>query len=367
VAVGTDPESAVARRDALVGRLFEAAIGAVELSCVYVGDRLGLYRCLADAGDLTAPGLAGAAGIHPRYAREWLEQQAAAGILDVDDAGAAADERRYSLPAGHDEALLEAESLNFAAPLAQLQVATTLPLHRLLEAFRRGEGIDFSEYGEDLHEAQGAFTRPIYGSLLGKEWLPAIPEVDARLRADPPALVLDLACGHGHSSVAIARAYPKVRVEGIDLDGASIERARELLEGSGVEERVTFEQRDAADPELAGGYDLVTILESLHDMSRPVDVLRAVRGLLADGGSVVVGDERVGDAFTAPADELERFYYAVSVLHCLPVGMTGEEPAGTGTVMRADTVRRYAREAGFTRVDVLPIEHDFYRFYRLLP
>jgi SAM-dependent methyltransferase len=356
------------RRDALVERLFNATIASFELGCLYLGHRLGLYAALAERGPLTAGALAEAAGINERYAREWLEQQAAAAILDVDDPGAAPDERRFSLPPGHDEVLLAEDSLNYAAPFARFHVACALPLERLMTAFRSGEGVPYEEYGEELHEGQGAFTRPLFRNLLGKEWLPAVPAIDERLKADPPARVADLACGHGHSSIAIARAYPKVQVDGIDLDKASIERAREVLAGSpDVQDRVTFAHRDGADPGLAGRYDLVTILESLHDMSRPVDVLRAVRGMLAEGGSVFVGDELVGDTFTAPADELERFYYGVSVLHCLPVGMVGEDPAGTGTVMRADTVRRYAGEAGFADVEVLPIESDFYRFYRLIP
>ena len=130
---------------------------------------------------------------------------------------------------------------------------------------------------------------------------------------------------------------------------------------------MTFHGRDAADPRSPARYDLVTIFEALHDMSYPVDVLRTLRGLLADGGSVIVGDERTEDSFQAPASELERLYYGFSVLHCLPVGMVGEDPAGTGTVMRTDTVRGYAEEAGFGGFEVLPIENDFWRFYRLTP
>ncbi len=167
--------------------------------------------------------------------------------------------------------------------------------------------------------------------------------------------------------MAITRAYPGIQVDGVDLDEASIEAARRHLDGSGLEDRVTFHLGDAADHRLAGRYDLVTIFEALHDMAYPVEVLRSCRALLAEGGVVVVGDERVADSFTAPADDLERFYYGFSVLHCLPVGMVGDGAAGTGTVMRADTVRRYAEEAGFRGFEVLPIENDFYRFYRLAP
>ncbi|MDQ4024234.1 MAG: class I SAM-dependent methyltransferase [Actinomycetota bacterium] len=355
------------RRDALVERLFEATLGAMDVLAVYLGDRLGLYRALAERGALTSGELAEATGTHERYAREWLEQQAASGILEVDDAGAGAQQRRYSLPPGHDEALLDETSLNYVAPVGKLVAACAKPLEAVLRAFRSGEGVPYADYGIDLHEGQAAFTRPMFESLLGTEWLPAVPAVHERLQADPPARVADIACGEGYSTLAIARAYPKVTVDGIDLDRASIEAARSHLAGSGVEDRVTFHHRDAADAELEGVYDLVYMHESLHDMSYPVEVLRACRRLLADGGSVVIGDERVADRFTAPGDELERFYYGFSILHCLPVGMVGEGAAGTGTVMRADTVRRYAEEAGFAEFEVLPIENDFYRFYRLKP
>jgi ubiquinone/menaquinone biosynthesis C-methylase UbiE len=354
-----------ARRDALVGKLFNAAVEAFDLVNVYLGDRLGLYRVLADRGPQSSRELAASAGIHERYAREWLEQQAASGILEVteeaDDPGA----RRFRLPEGHDEVLLDRDSLNFGAPFGQFLAAATRPLPQLMEAFRSGAGLPYEAYGEDLIEGQAAFTRPLFLNLLGQEWLPAIPAVDARLRADPPARVVDIACGGGISSIAIARAYPEVRVVGVDFDVPSIELARRNLQGSGVEDRVTFVARDAAELPDRGEYDLVTIFEALHDMSYPVSVLGTARRLLTDEGAVLVCDERTADAFQAPAEDLERFYYGISVLHCLPVGMVGEAAAGTGTVMRVETVRRYATEAGFSRFEVLPIESDFYRFYLL--
>jgi 2-polyprenyl-3-methyl-5-hydroxy-6-metoxy-1,4-benzoquinol methylase len=364
VATATDAEQ---RRDALVERLFGATLGAMDVFAVYLGDRLGLYRALADRGAVTSAQLAEATGTHERYVREWLEQQASSGLLEVDDAEAAPGDRRYSLPPGHDEALLEDTSLNYVAPFGKLLAAVAKPLDAVLEAFRTGEGVPYADYGADLHEGQAAFTRPIFDNFLGREWLPAIPDVHERLESDPPARVADVACGEGYSTLAIARAYPKVTVDGIDLDGASIEAAREHLAGSGLEDRVTFHHRDAADPELESAYNLVYMHESLHDMSYPVEVLRACRGLLAEGGSLVIGDERVADAFAAPGEEVERLYYGFSILHCLPVGMVGEGAAGTGTVMRTDTVRRYAEEAGFSAFEVLPIENDFYRFYRLTP
>jgi 2-polyprenyl-3-methyl-5-hydroxy-6-metoxy-1,4-benzoquinol methylase len=356
--------AAVERRDALAERLFLNAVGAFDLFSVYLGDRLGLYRALADHGALTSAELAEAAGIHERYAREWLEHQAASELLDVEGD---ADERRFSLPAGHDEVLLDETSLNFGAPLARAVLASIRPVDALAEAFRNGGGVPYAAYGDDLHESQAAFTRPLFENQLGKEWLPAVPEIHERLSSSEPARVADIACGQGRSSIEIARAYPNAQVDGIDSDRASIEAARKNLEGSGVEGRVTFHERNAADAGLAGRYDLVTIFEALHDMSYPVEVLKAARGLLGDGGLVFIGDERTAEEFTAPASEAERLFYGFSVFHCLPVGMVGEGAAGTGTVIRPQTVKDYARQAGFASCEVLPIEHDFWRFYLLRP
>jgi SAM-dependent methyltransferase len=354
--------TADARRDALVERLFNAAVGTWDILAVYIGDRLGLYRTLAERGPCTASEVADAAGLSERYVREWLEQQASSGIVEFDRA-----EGRFALPAGHDEALVDDASLNCIAPLGQLIVACARPIDAVLAAFRTGEGVAYAQYGTDLHEGQARFTRPMFDQLLTREWLPAVPEVHERLLADPPARVADVGCGEGYSSLAIARGYPKVRVDGIDMDAASIEAAKGHLAAEGLADRVEFHLLDAADETLAGSYDLVYIHEALHDMSYPVGVLAACRALLRNGGKVVVGDERVPDAFDPPGDDIERFYYGFSVLHCLPVGMVGEGAAGTGTVMRADTVRRYADEAGLARFEVLPIENDFYRFYLMAP
>ena len=348
--------SAQERRDALVGKLFMGGIEALDLLSVYLGDKLGLYQALADRGPMTAPELASAAGIHERYAREWLEQQAASGILDVEEDSDDPSARRMRLPAGHDEALLDRDSLSYIAPLGSLLVGLARPIDEVIAAYRTGGGVPYDVYGPDVYEGQAAFTRPLYLKLIGSEWLPAATAIHERLLADPPARVADLACGGGMSSIGIARAYAKVHVDGIDLDEASIELAkRNLADHPDVAGRVAFHHRDAADPGLVGRYDLVTIFEALHDMSYPVKALEAARGLLAEGGSVLVADERTADRFEAPAGELERLLYGASILHCLPVGMVGEGAAGTGTVMRVETVERYATEACFAGFEVLPM------------
>jgi 2-polyprenyl-3-methyl-5-hydroxy-6-metoxy-1,4-benzoquinol methylase len=354
------------RRDALVGRLFQSVLGTMDLLNVYLGDRLGLYRALAET-PCTAAELAKRTGIHERYAREWLEQQAVSDVLAVDDPTQAEQARRYSLPAGHDEVLLNRDSLNYLAFAGRFAAALGQAMPRLLEAFQSGSGVSWADYGEDARIGQAEQNRPIFLSLLGREWLPSIGDVDQRLRANPPARVADIGCGVGWSAIGIAKAYPNARVDGFDLDQPSIEAARANAAEHGLSEQVRFEARDAADLSLAGLYDLVVGFEMLHDLARPVEVLGAMRRMLVPGGSVLIMDEKVGESFTAPGDELERLYYGFSTLCCLPAGMAEESSAMTGTVMRPATLRRYADQAGFREVEILPIEHDLFRFYRLHP
>jgi 2-polyprenyl-3-methyl-5-hydroxy-6-metoxy-1,4-benzoquinol methylase len=363
---GQERASSSAATDALVERLFGAVIDTLEVASVYLGGRLGFYRALAEGGEATAAQLAARTGTVERYVREWLEQQAVAGFLLVDDWAAEPGERRFALPAAHRPVLVDEEDLNYLTPLARLAIGVCGPIEALLEAYRGGDAVRYEDYGADVQEGVAEINRPQFVNLMA-DWLSSIREVDARLRAQPPARVADVACGSAWSSIAIARAYPDVLVEAIDVDSASIEAAKRNVAVAGLSDRVRPTVRDAGEPGSEGGYDLVTIFEALHDMNHPVEVLCAARRGLAEGGSVVIADERVAERFTVPGDEIERFNYGWSILHCLTVGMLDEDSAGTGTVIRPDTVRAYATEAGFTRVDVLPVAHDFWRFYRLVP
>jgi len=367
--LATVPETtATARREALSDYVFKTVLAAQEMMHVYLGDRLGLYTALARVDSASPPELASTAGIAERYAREWLEQQAVAGVLDVAAETGDPLTRRFRLPAGAADVLCDPQNLYFVAPLTSLSIGVAQALPQVLDAFRTGDGVPYQAYGADLRDGIERANRPMFANQLAAEWIPALPDVEQRLRRpDPPARVADLGCGTGWSTIALSRGYPAARVDGIDLDESSIEQARRKLADAEVGDRVSFACRDAADPGLAGRYDLVTLFEALHDMAHPVDALRAARGMLAPGGSVLVGDEKVAESFTAPGDDLDRFNYGWSAVHCLAVAMVEPDAAGTGTVIRPDTVRRYAHEAGFDTVTVLPIEHDFWRFYRLDP
>ena len=353
--------------DALVGRLFEASIGMLDVMSVYLGDQLGLYRALHAGGPATAGELAARGRIDQRYAREWLEQQAATGILEVDDVTADAEQRRYHLPDGHVEPLLNPDSPYSIAPLGRSVVACAKVIPQLMEAYRTGGGVAWSDYGADMIEAQGDFNRPWLLGSFGTELLPAIPAIHRRLVADPPARIADVACGVGWASIAIARTYPNVRVDGFDLDEMSIGLARRNARDAGLSDRVNFDARDVAQGE-AGQYDLAVIIEALHDMTQPVGVLTSVRRLLRPDGVALIADEKTEDAFTAPAGEGERLYYGFSIFTCLPAAMTERPTAAIGTVMRAEMMERLGSEAGFKSVERLDEPAlDMLRFYLMKP
>jgi SAM-dependent methyltransferase len=352
-------------REALAERLVDDTTHSLETLSVYLGLELGLYQALADLGTVTGAEVAAHTGVAARYAREWLEQQAAAGYLACDDPKRPAKERRYRLPAGHAEVLLDADSPYHAAPVAGMLASVAQVLPQLLEGYRTGGGVPYAAYGQPMRRGIAAVNRPMFLHELASTWLPAMPGLNRRLRSAPPGRVLDLGCGLGASSIALARAYPRTRVLGIDLDEASVTEARAAAAQAGVADRVTFMASDAAAVSSEGPFDLVTIFEALHDMADPVGALRAARALLAADGSVLVADERVADAFTAPGDPVERFMYGWSILHCLPATLAERPVEATGTVLRAPTLARWAAAAGFTGFEVLPIDNPFWRFYRM--
>jgi 2-polyprenyl-3-methyl-5-hydroxy-6-metoxy-1,4-benzoquinol methylase len=360
-----DDQNQDRQRDAFAEALLGAVNGFFKVHAIYLGHRLGLYGPLRGPQALTSRETAARTGMDERYVREWLEGQAVAGILEVVDEKTTARKRRYRLPPGNAEILLDRESVSYLAPLVQAAVGVARPLKAIEEAFRTGGGVGFAEYGEDLRKGVAELNRPLFLHQLGPEYLPSIPDIHRRLSADPPARVADIGCGTGWSSIGMALAYPKIRVDGFDLDDASIADARLNARQSGIYRRVRFEARDAADAALSGSYDLVTAFECIHDMADPVGALATMRRLAGLRGSILVMDERANDRFSTEENPVEQLLYGFSILGCLPAGLAERPSAATGTVMRPKTLRRYAREAGFHEIEILPIHNDFFRFYRL--
>jgi len=340
--------------------VFDATLGYFKIWSMYLGLRLGLYEVLRE-GELDADAVAERAGIDPRYAREWLEQQATIGVLEAD---VSREPPTFRLPEDAAESLLDPDSLSYlGATIRQLASLRAL-IDPVVDAFRTGEGVDPERFGTESSDGQGGSNRPVYLTTLPNEWLPHIEPFHAKLGSGP-ARVIDIGCGHGWSSIALAKAYPEAAVDGFDPDEHSIAEARIHAQEAGVDDRVRFHAVDAATIEATA--DLAMAFECVHDMPNPVQVLGAARQALSDDGAMLVVDERVGERFDGTPHELESYFYGWSIFDCLPAGRAATPSAATGTVMRPDTLRGYAEEAGFTRFEILPIEHDAFRLYLLRP
>jgi len=349
---------------ALSVRLFRAMLATQESFAAYLGVKLGLYESLAGGGPATAEQLAGRTGLAPRYVREWLEQQATAGLVAV-DGSPSTPAPVYRLPPGYERVLTASSdplSLVSTAMLPLGGVAGALP--HLLAAFRTGGGVPAEVFGEDWRHGHGGANQAIYTRQLPGWVRRHLPDVHQRLAAGA-ARIADVGCGAGWATVALARAYPNAVLTALDLDPAAVAEARDRVRAAGLADRVSVRVADAATVGDAGGHELVCVFDTLHEVARPADVLRACRRLRTPTGTVLVLDSQVAEEFHAPGDEIERFQYATSVLHCLPAALVGDGAAGTGTVLRPGAVRALARQAGFGRVRVHELDDRFHTLYRL--
>jgi 2-polyprenyl-3-methyl-5-hydroxy-6-metoxy-1,4-benzoquinol methylase len=236
-------------------------------------------------------------------------------------------------------------------------------IEEVAAAYRTGAGVPYARYGSDFRHGQGGINRPAFGAALVEDWIPAIDGLAARLAEG--GRLADLGCGQGWSAIAVAGRWPAAEVWGLDNDPASIEDARTHADAAGA--KVRLECADASALASHGPFDAVLLLEVLHDLARPADVLVAARRALARDGVLLVADELVASAFTAPGDELERMMYGWSITHCLPTQMAEQPSAAIGTVIREDTVRALAADAGFATVRVVDVDGGFFRLYELRP
>ncbi len=350
--------------DEIADRLIADVTTVLETLSTHLGLRLGLFSALAEIGPATPARLAARTDIHPRYAREWCEQQAVAGMVTCQDPSRSPTDRRFCLPDAVADALVHPDSGTWVAPLVQLLPGITNVLDQLADAYRSGHGIPFHDYGAPVRHGLGDLNGTAFDGALA-DWLAALPHVTARLD-QPGSRVLDLGCGTGRSTMAIARAHPATQVVGVDLDAASIEEARAAAAAAGLDDRVTFIVADAAQVRLPGAqFTLVTVFEALHDMGDPIGALRIARDALEPGGACYVTDELVADEFESEATVVERLQYGFSVLHCLPATLAEDPVLAHGTVLRAPTLAGWARDAGFEEFTKLDVDDPFWQHYVL--
>jgi SAM-dependent methyltransferase len=325
----------------LAGRAIEDLGGAVSALLVHLGDKLGLYKALATAGPLTSRELAERTGTAERYVREWLSNQAAGGYVSYDPGA-----QRFYLT--EEQKLCLADETSPAFVLGGFESASSLFVDeaKFTHAFRTGRGVGWHEHDPRLFSGTERFFRPGYNANLVASWIPALQGVGARL--EKGAKLADVGCGHGASTLVMARAYPASTFAGFDYHAPSIERARAAASQAGFGERVKFDVASAKD--FPGkGYDVVAFFDCLHDMGDPVGALRHVRASLAEDGVVLLVEPMAGDRLEENLNPIGRLFYGFSTLVCCPASMAQDVGLALGAQAGEARLRNVFDQAGFTR------------------
>jgi SAM-dependent methyltransferase len=324
-----------------VFRAVEEVGATLNAALVVMGDKLGLYRALAGAGPLTPSELAERTGTAERYVREWLNAQAAGGYVAYE-----ADSGRYTLPPEQAVALTDEDSPAYLPGFFQIALGSVTDSPRITEAARTGAGVGWHDHVHDVHEGCERFFRPGYNANLVSAWLPALDGVVDKLERG--GSVADVGCGHGASTIVMAKAFPKTRFHGSDYHDGSIATARERAEAAGVADRVSFDTAPAA--AYAGdGYDLVTMFDCLHDMGDPVGAARHVLSTLAADGTWMIVEPAAGDRVEDNLNPVGRAYYSFSTLLCTPASLSQEVGLALGAQAGEARIREVCERAGFTR------------------
>ncbi len=333
--------------------------GALTTALAYAGDRLGLFTVLSDLVPRTPAQLAEDAGLNERYVREWASALVASGYVSYE-----AESGRFYLSPAQAAVLTDTESSFYYAGSYIYAEACVRQLPALMDAFRRGGGIRFADFGPEISEAIEKLFANGYRDAVASQWIAAVPGLTELLRRG--GRVAEIGCGGGRALLSAAAAFPASTFVGFDLDETSLNRARERARSLGLDGRARFERRPAEELAHAGPFELVMAFNCVHDMSHPVDALRGVRAALTDAGRFLWSEARVSDRLEENLTPMGRNVYAASCMHCMAVALT-DDGAGLGVAIGEGAVRRLASEAGFSRCDVLAVEHPFHRVYLLAP
>jgi SAM-dependent methyltransferase len=340
----TTEQPAAIDGDKLMQFVFTAVgeVGAtLNTALVVMGDRLGLYRALAGAGPLSSAELAGRTGTAERYVREWLNAQAAGGYVTYDP-----DSGRYTLPPEQAAALTDPDSPAYLPGFFQIALGSVLDSPKITDVARTGAGYGWGEHVHDVHEGCERFFRTAYNAHLIAEWLPALDGVVTKLEIG--ARVADVGCGHGASTILMAREYPNSSFVGSDYHDGSIETARQQAKEAGVSDRVRFDVASAAAYD-GTGYDLVTVFDCLHDMGDPVGAARHVHSTLKPDGTWMIVEPMAGDRVEDNLNPVGRAYYAFSTLLCTPASLSQDVGLALGAQAGEARIADVVKAGGFTR------------------
>ena len=326
--------------EAFQGKMLGDMGAAVSAALVILGDQLGLYKAMADGGPTTSLKLAAATGTTERYVREWLAAQAASGYVEYDPVKA-----EFSLTPEQAMVFADEGGPAFMAGGFEVLAAMFRDEPKVAAVFKSGKGLGWHEHDVCLFRGTERFFRPGYNAHLTTEWIPALDGMEGKLKSG--ARVADVGCGHGASTVLMAKTYPNSKFYGFDYHGPSIERAREAAKEAGVEDRVTFEVASAKDFN-GGAYDMIAIFDALHDMGDPVGAAKHIRESLAPDGSWLLVEPFANDDLADNLNPFGRIFYSASTMICTPASLAQEVGLGLGAQAGEMRLRKVALDAGFT-------------------
>jgi 2-polyprenyl-3-methyl-5-hydroxy-6-metoxy-1,4-benzoquinol methylase len=321
-----------------MGKVVSDIGAAMHAPLIVIGDKLGLYKAMAGNGWLTPLELAKRTHTAERYVREWLNANAASGYVNYDS-----KTQRYELPPEQAFALTVQD-----VPGAFHIISSCFKDEpKITQAFRTGDGVGWHEHDANLFFGTERFFRPNYEANLLSSWIPALDGVEGRLKAG--AAVADVGCGHGASTILMARAFPKSRFYGFDYHSGSIEYARHLAGRDGLLDQITFEVASSKSYPANGGYDLVTFFDCLHDMGDPTGAAAHVRSTLKPDGTWMIVEPFANDRPEENHNPVGRIYYSASTMICTPASLAQEVGAALGAQAGEERIRNVVAAASFTR------------------
>jgi len=351
-AVAFDYDKVKSFLGAAVNDVGTAMLGALS----YIGDRLDLFKAMSAAGSVTVEELAARTKLNARYLREWLNAMVSARYVEYDP-----ESGKYRLPPEHAAVLADETSPFFVGGFLEMIVPSVIQAPKLVKAFKNGKGVPQSAYPPEIFEAMERGSLPWYRHKLVQQWIPTMPDVQAKLAEGGSAL--DVGCGSGRAAIAIAKAFPNAKVSGYDNHAGSVERARANAKAEGVAKRVTFKVVDAK--RMKGPkFDFITTFDVVHDSADPVGLMKSIRRSLAPGGSYLMLEMNCSPNVNENINFIGKFIYTVSTLYCMTQSLA-QGGEGIGAAMGEPKARELAAAAGFTDFQRLPIKEPFAILYQL--
>ncbi len=330
---------------------------ALCVALAFIGDRLGIFKKLAETGRATIQQLAQRTGLNERYLREWAHTMAASGYLQYDPATAS-----FGLSPEQATVLAHEDNTFFMGGAFEYAVACYRQIPKLIQCFESGGGVPFADFGPDIVEAIERLFHAGYEAWVAQEWIPAVSDIHEKLREG--GIVAEIGCGAGQCIIPVARAFPNSRFYGYDVDPTSIERARRKAAAAGLGERLSFERVAAEELPLADQFDLVMAFNCIHDMARPRAVLASVKRMLKPAGAFLWSEARASDRLEENLTLQGRTMYAASTMHCMTVSLA-QGGEGLGSVIGESLARAMAQEAGFSHFERLPIKNPVHQIFCL--